>query len=72
MLTKEKLFQPCNISIWSIFTHVASGYANLLEQKKAFTQERSSILIGWDTYMAGVMSERSIPGENFSRIFEDP
>ena len=51
---------------------MASGYANLLEQKKAFTQERSSVLIGWDTYMAGVMSERSIPGENFSRIFEDP
>ena len=24
-------------SIWGIFTHVASIYANLLEQKKAFT-----------------------------------
>ena len=42
--------------IWSIFTHVVSGYVNLPEQKKVFTQERSSILSGWDTYMEGVMS----------------
>lgn len=42
--------------IWSIFTHVLSGYVNLPQQKKVFTQERSSVLSGWDTYMAGVMS----------------
>ena len=29
---------PVNVTlaIWSVFTHVASPYANLLEQKKAF------------------------------------
>ena len=35
---------------------MVSGYVNLLEQKKVFTLERSSILSGWDTYMPGVMS----------------
>ena len=35
---------------------MVSGYVNLPEQKKVFTQERSSILSGWDTYMEGVMS----------------
>ena len=35
---------------------MVSGYVNLPEQKKVFTQERSSILNGWDTYIAGVMS----------------
>ena len=35
-----------------VFTHVASIYANLLEQKKAFAQEKSSTLTGlvWDTH----------------------
>ena len=39
-----------------VFTHVASIYANLLEQKKAFTQEKSSTPTGlvWDTKMAVV------------------
>ena len=27
--------------LWSVFTHVASIYANLLEQKKAFAWEKS-------------------------------
>ena len=35
---------------------MVSGYVILPEQKKVFTQERSSILSGWDTYMEGVMS----------------
>ena len=39
-----------------VFTHVASIYANSLEQKKAFTQEKSSTPTGlvWDTKMAVV------------------
>ena len=39
-----------------VFTHVASIYANLLEQKKAFTKEKSSTPTGlvWDTNMAAV------------------
>ena len=41
---------------WSVFTHVASIYAKLLEQKEAFTKEKSSIPTGlvWDTNMAAV------------------
>ena len=35
---------------------MVSGYVNLPEQKKVFTQERSSILSGWDTYMERMMS----------------
>ena len=40
----------------SVFTHVASIYANLLEQKKPFAKEKSSTLRGlvWDTNMAAV------------------
>ena len=40
----------------SVFTHVASIYANLLEQKKAFALEKSSTPTGlvWDTNMAAV------------------
>ena len=31
------LWRPsCSEVLWSVFTHVASIYANLLEQKKAF------------------------------------
>ena len=67
-LTEEKLFQPCNIWIWSIFTHVVSGCVNLPEQKKAFIQERSSILTGWDTYMAGLMSCEN--GLSLVKIFQ--
>ena len=40
-----------------VFTHVASIYANLLEQKKAFTVRKEfNILTGlvWDTNMAAV------------------
>jgi len=37
-------------------------------QKKAFTQERSSILIGWDTYMAGMMLCEN--GPSLVKIFE--
>ena len=53
----------------SIFTHVASIYANLLEQKKAFTREKSStprrfsgytnmatVSLFWNTNMAAVTS----------------
>ena len=45
---------PC--LIWSVFTHVASIYANLLTQKKAFAYERNSTPVGlvWDTNMAAV------------------
>ena len=40
----------------SFFTHVASIYANLSGQKKAFAQEKSSTPKGlvWDTNMAAV------------------
>ena len=40
----------------SMFLHVAIIYADLLEQKKAFTQEKSSTPTGlvWDTNMAAV------------------
>ena len=43
-------------SLFCVFTHVASTYANLLEQKKAFTEEKSSNPTGfvWDTNMAAV------------------
>ena len=30
------LFSYKSTPVWSVFTHVASIYANLLEQKKAF------------------------------------
>ena len=54
----------------SVFTHVASNYSNLLEQKKKeFTEEKSStpkrlvwntnmaaLLMFWDTNMADMMS----------------
>ena len=40
----------------SVFTHVASICADLLEQKKAFASEKSSTSRGlvWDTNMAAV------------------
>ena len=43
-------------STYSVFTHVASIYVNLLEQKKAFAQEISSTPTGlvWDTNTAAV------------------
>ena len=43
-------------SLESVFTHEASIYANLLEQKKAFAQEKSSTPTGliWDTNMAAL------------------
>lgn len=47
---------------------MVSGYVNLPEQKKVFTQERSSILSGWDTYMAGVMSCEN--GLSLVKIFQ--
>ena len=39
-----------------VLTHVASSHANLLEEKKVFTQEKSSTPTGlvWDTNMAAV------------------
>ena len=42
--------------LWSDFIHVASIYANLLEQKKWFALEKSLTLTGlvWDTNMAAV------------------
>ena len=42
---------------YSVFTYVASDYANLLELKKVFTQEKSSNPIGlaWYTNMAAVL-----------------
>ena len=42
------------IFIQSVFTHVASIYANLLRQKKAFASEKSSTPTGlvWNTNMA--------------------
>ena len=42
----------------SVFTHVSSIYANLLEQKKAFTEEKSSTPTGlvWSTNVAAVTS----------------
>ena len=42
--------------IFCVFTHVASIYANLLEQKNAFTYEKSSTPTGlvWDTNMPAV------------------
>ena len=48
--------QPYGITIQSVFTHVASIYANFLEQKKAFALEKSSTPTGlvWDTNMAAV------------------
>ena len=41
-----------------VFNPVASIYANLLEQKKAFAYEKSSTLSGlvWDTNMAALTS----------------
>ena len=46
--TSKKLF--------CVLTHVASIYADLLEQKKAFAQEKSLTPTGlvWDTNMAPV------------------
>ena len=40
----------------SVLTQVSSNYANLLEQKKAFTQKKSSTPRGlvWNTNMAAV------------------
>ena len=42
--------------VWSVFTHVASIYANLLEQKKALAKEKNATPRGlvWDTNMAAV------------------
>ena len=47
-----------NPKLFCVFTHVASIYANLLEQKKAFTSEKSSTPTGlvWDTNMAAMTS----------------
>ena len=44
------------MGLFCVFTHVASIYANLLEQKKAFAYEKSSTPTGvvWDTNMAAV------------------
>ena len=44
------------VYLFCVFTYVASLYPNLLEQKKAFTQEKSSTPTGlvWDTNMAAV------------------
>ena len=49
---------------------MVSGYVNLLEQKKAFSQVKSSILTGWDTYMymAGVISCEN--GLSLVKIFQ--
>ena len=43
-------------SLESVFTHVVSNYANILQQKKAFASEKSSASTGlvWDTNMAAV------------------
>ena len=43
-------------NVFCVFTYVASIYSNLLEQKKAFTYEKSSTPTGlvWDTNMAAV------------------
>ena len=45
-------------NLFSVFTHVACVYVNLLEQKKAFTKEKSSTSTGlvWDTNMAAMTS----------------
>ena len=42
---------------YSVYTHVTSIYANLLKQKEAFTQEKSSTTSGfvWYTNMAAVL-----------------
>lgn len=74
MLTEEKLLQPCNIWIWNVFTHVASGYANfLLSKESIYTgKEFNSHRLGYLHGRHDVMWKRSIPGENFWRIFEDP
>ena len=44
------------LKLFCVFTHVASIYANLLEQKKAFPYEKSLTPTGlvWDTNMAAV------------------
>ena len=44
------------VYLFCVFTHVASLYPKLLEQKKAFTQEKSSTptRLVWDTNMAAV------------------
>ena len=45
------LFLLCSmVSLQSAFTHLASIYANLLEQKKAFTGEKSSTPTGFAGY----------------------
>ena len=36
-----------HLQILSVFTHEASIYANLLEQKKAFAQEKSGLPQDW-------------------------
>ena len=48
-----QIFPP---PVYSVFTHVTSIYANLLEQKKVFALEKSSTPTGlvWDTNMAAV------------------
>ena len=45
-----------NNFVQSVFTHVASVFAKLLEQKKVFASEKSSTPTGlvWDTNMAAV------------------
>ena len=42
---------------YSVFTHVASIYANLLEKKKVFTKEKISTPteLVWNTNMAAVL-----------------
>ena len=42
---------------YSVFTHVASIYAKVLEKKKAFTEEKSSTPteLVWNTNMAAVL-----------------
>ena len=38
-----------------VFTHVANSHADLLEQKKVFTQKRVRPSQDWDTNMAAVL-----------------
>ena len=47
-----------NMQAKKVFTHVTSIYANLLEQKKLFTQEKRSTPTGlvWNANMAAVTS----------------
>ena len=49
-------YGKCGSGVQSVFIHVASIYANLLERKKALALEKSStpIRLVWDTNMAAV------------------